>query len=486
MRSTLNQVIRPELRLNGLQILTVHVLAEPQAKLEEEIEDELDQNPFLERLDLPTSPSDSDRPATAESPDASSERDTLETPDYPDTDLAYHGVRTPVSTEEREPLALENFSGAEPSLADQLIEQLRHSARDQDIRITGEAIIWNLDDRGYLCAELADIAAAAETSLAVAEQALALVQTFDPAGVAARDLRECLLLQLRADPRVDPITLDIVDRHCDALARHQYEQLARALRAPIERVLAAVQRIQRLDPKPGRAFGASDARPVRPDVTVTKVDDGYVVTLNDQGLPVLGVARAYRGLQGRLSAEERQFVPERRQAARWFVQAIEQRRQTLRRVTEAVVRLQRDFFDHGPRHLRPLILRQVADEVSVHECTVSRAVSSKYIDTPHGVFALKHFFLPGVPSDTGSLVTIAAVKTLLRALIAAEDHAHPLSDLALAAALRRHGWAVARRTVAKYRGELAIPPCHQRRTAPESLPDREGRDEMLVMGEREP
>jgi RNA polymerase sigma-54 factor len=199
-----------------------------------------------------------------------------------------------------------------------------------------------------------------------------------------------------------------------------------------------------------------------PEVTIERFGDGYVVTLKDQGLPGLRLARGYRGLHAHLSAEERRFVAERRQAARWFVEAIERRRQTIRRVVETVVRVQRDFFDRGPGHLRPLGLRDVAEEIAMHESTVSRAISSKYVETPHGVLPLKHFFQPGVPAATGGLVTTTAVKAHLRALIEAEDDRHPLSDLALTDALRRHGFVLARRTVAKYRGELAIPPCHRR------------------------
>jgi len=470
MQPILSQTLRPELRLTGLQILTLRLLAQSLSQLEEEIEDALDENPFLQRLDTPVSLSVDGQRDTTAAADRSSEAETTadEAPDHHDLDFTQPYERTPVSTEERETFPLENFSGATPSLADHLLEQLRHTARDEDIRITGEAIIWNLDDSGYLRAELPEIAAMAKTSLAAVERALALVQTFDPTGVAARDLRECLLLQLRADRPPDPITLEMVERHCDALGRHRYEHLARILRVPIHRILTAVKRIRQLDPKPGRAFGAAEVRPVRPEVTVEKIDGEYVVTLNDHGLPVLGIARGYRSLWQRLSAEERRFLSERRQAARWFMEAIERRRQTLRRVVETVVRLQRDFFDHGPARLRPLILRQVAEEISMHESTVSRATSSKYVDTPHGVFPLKHFFQPGVSSSTGDLVATATVKTYLSALIAAEDGGHPLSDSALASALRQRGLTVARRTVAKYRGELAIPPGHQRKAVAKS------------------
>ena len=453
MTPTLSLVMRPELRLNALQIQTIRLLAQPLAQLEDEIEDALEDNEFLERLDTLASSTEAPRP---EAPAAD------EGPNPHDLDLAPPWERTPVSSEEREPFPLENFPGAAPSLAEHLREQLRHAACDEAVRTAGEAIIGNLDDNGYLRAELAEIAAATGASAATVARALALVQGFEPTGVSARDLRECLVLQLRADPAADPLAIALVEHHCEALARRRYEQLARALHAPLSRIIAAAERIRQLDPKPGRAFGGVDARPVVPEVTVEKVQGEYVVILNDQGLPALRVARVYRGLQAQLSAEERRFVAERRQAARWFVEAIERRRQTIRRVVETVVRVQRDFFDQGPGHLRPLSLREVAEEIAMHESTVSRAISAKYVETPHGVFPLRHFFQPGVAAAAGGLVATLSVKAALRALIQGEDGRHPLSDLALAAALRQQGFVLARRTVAKYRSELAIPPGHLR------------------------
>jgi RNA polymerase sigma-54 factor len=453
MTQTLRLVMRPELRLSALQVLTVRLLAQPLAQLEAQIEEALEDNEFLERVDVPSPSGDEPRP-DAPAPD--------DGPDPRDLDLAPWRERTPVSTEEREPFPLENLPGAAPSLAEHLLEQLRHAACDGAVRAAGEAIIGNLDDNGYLRAEPAEIAAATGASAATVAGTLALVQSFEPTGVAARDLRECLVLQLRADPASDPIAIEIVEHHCEALGRRRYEQLARALRAPLPRILAAAERIRRLDPKPGRAFGGADARSVVPEITVEKIDGEYVVIVNDQGLPALRVARWYRGLHAQLSAEERRFMAERRQAARWFVEAIERRRQTIRRVVEAVVRAQRDFFDRGPGHLRPLGLREVAEEIAMHESTVSRAISSKHVTTPHGVFPLRHFFQPGVTAASGELVATVSVKACLRALIAGEDGRQPLSDLALAAALRQRGFVLARRTVAKYRSELAIPPCYRR------------------------
>jgi RNA polymerase sigma-54 factor len=469
MPQTLSLTLRPELRLSAVQILTVRLLVQPLAQLEDEIEQALDDNEFLERVDAPA-PASGEPAADAAGAD-SAETDSAEADDGPglgDLDLSPRGERTPVSTEEREPFPLENLPGAAPSLAEHLREQLRHATPQGEIRTAGEAIIGNLDDNGYLRAELGEIAAAIGVSAAVVTQALAVVQAFDPIGVAARSLRECLVLQLRADPTADPLAVEIVERHCEALAGRRYEQLARALRAPLPRILAAAERIRRLDPKPGRAFGGAEARPVEPEVIVQKIRGEYVVTLKDEGLPMLRVARAYRGL--RLSPEERAFVAQRRQAARWFVEAIERRRQTIRRVVETVVQAQRDFFDHGPGHLRPLGLRDVAEAIAMHESTVSRAISSKYVETPHGVFPLRHFIQPGVPAATGDLVATVAVKAQLRALIDGEDGRQPLSDLALAAALRQRGFVLARRTVAKYRSELRIPPCYRRVARPDGMP----------------
>lgn len=455
MKLRLDQTIRPELRLAAQQILTMRLLALPQGSLEEAIENALDENDLLERVDGASSRSD-------EIPE-DSERPREEMPMSGPGGDHHRDERSPVSTEEREPLALENLASAGVSLAEHLLGQLRLVCADGVIRTAGEGIIWNLDDNGYLRAGLEEIAAIGPTSVAVVDRALVLVQGFDPTGVAARDLRECLTLQLRAEQQVDPVALEIVERHFDALARRRHEQLARALRLPPSRVAAAIEHIRRLDPKPGQRFVATDARPVRPEITIEKIAGEYVVTLNDQGLPALRVARSYDRLGEHLGAEERRFIAERRQAARWFVEAIEQRRRTLRQVAEAVVRIQRDFFERGPAHLLPLGMRQVADEIRVHESTVSRATSAKFIDTPHGVFAFKSFFPPGVAAIDGGLVATAAAKDSLRALIAGEDPGHPLSDIGLASALRRRGFDLARRTVAKYRADLAIPPRHQRR-----------------------
>ena len=463
MQTALSQTIRPELKLTGLQILTQRFLTLPLPQLQEELEGELSQNPDLERLDPETSDTDDigSEPTTSVTRSSSVTASEDKWPGEPETGFEEFEAPAP----ERSRFGLENLGSAGTSLAEHLLSQLRISAPEA-LRTAGEAIIWSLDDHGYLRATVTEIAVLGDVSVATAEQALVLVQSFDPTGVAARDLRECLLLQLRTDPKADPVAVEIVDHHFDELARNRQDHLGRLLDLPMSRIRAALDAIRRLDPRPGRAFGTLTARVVRPDAAVEKIAGEYVVTLSDDGLPVLAVTRAYRHIWRRLSPGERRFVSERRQAARWIIEAIEQRRRTLQSVIETVVRLQRRFFDHGVAYIRPLVLRQVAEEIAVHESTVSRATSGKYLDTPHGVFPLKYFFQPGIHSEQDGPVATVAVKDALRAIIGTEDTAHPLSDLALASALRARGLPIARRTVAKYRDELGIPPCHRRRTGP--------------------
>src|SRR5262245_1251008 len=469
MSMSLKLGIRPEMQLSARQIVTLRLLAEPLAQLEAEIDDALEDNEFLLRADA--SPSSQDdlqdsRPAPESRSEAASGDSEVETPGV---DEMPYRERTPVSTEAREPLSVENFPSEGPSLADHLLAQLGLAVRDESVRVAGEAIIWHLDEIGYLRADLAELARGARVSLYTAERALAFVQTFDPSGVAARDLKECLRLQLLSEATPDPIALAVVAHHCAELAHRRYEHIARALGVPVERIVAAADKIRRLDPKPGRAFGASDARTVKPEIVVERIDGEYRVTLADHGLPTLRVARAYRGARERLSAEERRFATERRRAAQWFVEAIEQRRHTLLSVVETVVKLQRDFFDDRRAAVRPLSLRRISEVLGVHESTISRAISGKYVDTPHGVFPLKHFFPPGVRDADGGLVATAAVKAALRRLIDEEDRRRPMSDLALAVALQRLGFPVARRTVAKYRDDCAIPPRHRRQAEASSV-----------------
>lgn len=459
-RLGLIQIIRPELRQIGRQILIAHVLGYSAQKLEEEIDNAVTDNPFLEVETPSTSPSrpqpGSDMGRTASDWPASNGSPALDWPEE----------RTLVSTEAREPLSLENFGAPDISLSDHLVAQLGIATSDEETRIVGEAIIWNLDDNGRLDATLDEIAAATGAALSAVSRALALVQSFDPAGVAARDLREQLLLQLHADPQPDPVAVEIVANHLRFLAPPRYHCLAKALGQSVDRIEKAVAVIRELDPKPCRKFGPVDARPVRPDLTVDRVGGEYRVMVNDAGWPTLRLARGRLPLSKWQGLHDRRLIPGRRRAAQWLLEAIEQRHRTLQQVGESVVRFQREFFEKGPSYLCPLTLRQVAEDISMHESTISRATSGKYMDTPRGLIPLRYFFQQGIPSADGDLISTRAIKDGLEALVASEDRRRPFSDAALAAALRDRGLPVARRTVAKYREELHIQTSHHRKASP--------------------
>ncbi|PWU21990.1 MAG: RNA polymerase sigma-54 factor, partial [Candidatus Rokuibacteriota bacterium] len=372
--------------------------------------------------------------------------------------------RTPVSTEEREDLPFENLSGNEaPSLADHLLEQLRLSTNDPRIVCIGEAIIGNLDEDGYLQAELSEIAAGTGSALEAVEATLRIVQAFDPRGVAARSVQECLLLQITADPEPDPVSVEILEQYFEDLGRRRYAEIARAMKLPLDRIMESVEEIQGLEPKPGRSFGSNDSRYIVPDVTIQKVGQDYVVILNEEGIPRLRVNSLYRSLLRRSGDEAKQYVEQKIRSALWLIKSVEQRQRTLRRVAQSLVNFQRDFLDKGLPHLRPLALRDVGDDISMHESTISRVTTNKYVQTPQGLFELKFFFHSGIASNSGGMVSSVSVKKMIRDMVEAESATSPRSDQEIAQELHKQGLTIARRTVAKYREELGILPSHQRR-----------------------
>lgn len=354
------------------------------------------------------------------------------------------------------------------TLQGHLLEQVRLLEESQEQIRLAEYLIGNLNSNGYLATPLDDLVADAGASRTELERALALLQTLDPPGIAARDLKECLLLQLR---RVSDDTLlaqRIVAGH---LARLQVRNgaaagpLAKELGENLELVEHAVRQIRSCDPKPGGQF--TEAPPaVHPDAKIEKIEDGYVVTLNDYGLPSLRLSKAYRELlanRHKLGEEDRRFLQERFRSALMLMRGIEQRRVTMYKVLEHMVKTQKQFLDKGRAHLMPLTLREVADAIGVHESTVSRVVSRKYVNTPRGIYAMKDFFSNRLPGALGSGTSGAAVRERLRDLIESEDALVPLSDEQLADQLKREGISIARRTVTKYREALSFPPAWQRK-----------------------
>jgi RNA polymerase sigma-54 factor len=295
---------------------------------------------------------------------------------------------------------------------------------------------------------------------------LTMIQAFDPPGVAARGIQECLLIQLTRDPNPDPVSIEIVEQHFDDLTRRRYPDIARALRLALDRVMESVEEIMGLEPKPGRRFGDNDARYIIPDVVVHKLGSEYVVVLNEDGIPRLRVNALYRSLLRNSGDEARQYVEQKLRSAVWLIKSVDQRQRTLRKVTQSIVKFQREFLDKGLAHLRPLSLRDVGDDIGMHESTISRVTTNKYVETPQGLFELKFFFHSGIASSDGQMVSSVSVKKMIQELLAHEDPSKPHSDQAVGQVLRGRGLVIARRTVAKYREELGILPSHQRRLAP--------------------
>jgi len=373
--------------------------------------------------------------------------------------------QTLVQQEEREEFPFENLLHSGTTLSDHLLEQLRVAPGDPATRTIGEAIIGNLDDDGYLRADLAELAEFTGATVADVEIILSLVQSFDPLGVAARTLQECLLIQLRVDPQPDPVSVEILERYFGDLERRRYTEIARSLKVSFDRVMEAIEEIQALEPKPGRKFTSSHIQYIVPDVFVHKMADGYRVVLNEDGIPKLRLNSMYRRLLRGAGDEARQYVEQKVRSALWFIKSIHQRQRTLLRVTESIVKFQREFLDNGLAFLRPLALRDVAEDIGMHESTVSRVTTNKYVQTPQGLLELKYFFHSGIASGNGTMVSSVSVKQLLRDLVGQESPEKPLSDAEVAQVLKNRGLTISRRTVAKYREELRVPPSHQRRLA---------------------
>ncbi len=354
------------------------------------------------------------------------------------------------------------------SLADHLLFQLHLSTSDATLIHWATEIIGNLDENGYLTVDTGELAGKTSTDPTAIESALQLVQSFDPAGVAARDLRECLLLQLDSLKDGDQVVLarTIVADHLSELEGRYLTRIAEKLKVPIKAIQDALLLVCSLEPKPGRTFSTEEPRYITPDVYILKVDDRFVVVLNEDGLPRLRISSYYRGLlsKGRPSSKEtREYVEGKMRSALWLIRSIEQRQRTLFKVTEAIVKFQREFLEKGITHMRPLTLKEVAEAISMHESTVSRVTTNKYVHTPEGLYELKYFFHRGVQATDGEAVSSLTVKELVRRLLTAEDTGKPLSDQKIVEILKQQGIEIARRTVAKYRGQLKIPSSSRRR-----------------------
>ncbi len=469
----LQMVLAPQLR-QSLEMLQV-----PALELRAMIQKELEMNPTLEDPTIenehieiePEQAKDkepgTDNDSSGDEMDFDKEFEVLAQLDDEWRDYFYQDLdNTPYNPElERKHQFLMDSLPQTESLQEHLLDQL-HLAEltNQEVQV-GELIIGSINDDGYLATSIQELADTTPYDEGIFARLLQTVQEFHPTGVGARDLRECLLLQLGRQGLAGSLAATIIRDHIQLLAEHKIPQLAKSLKCSIEELNAATARIATLDPKPGRVFSNDVAAYVLPEVIVKKVEGEYVIILNDDQIPDLRISRHYRRLMENpdTKREVKDYIRDRLRASTFLIRSIDQRQKTIYRIASEIVRVQTPFLDNGITHLRPLTMSEVAEAVGVHETTVSRAVSGKYMRTPNGTFEMKYFFTPGLKTADGDAISNETVKEMIRDMVAEESPKKPLSDQAIMDNLKKEGIKVARRTVAKYRDLLNIPPSHMRR-----------------------
>lgn len=441
----LQQTMSPQMQQS------LNVLQAPLTELRQMVDAELRENPALEEV-------------PQEVPNVGETRETSEREDQWSEYYAQRAVSEPWTREALERRQHFFDSQVRPkSLQEHLLEQLLTSSWPSDEAKVAAEIIGNLDEQGYLRADVEDVAYATDTMPLEVERVLEKVQEFDPPGVAARNLSECLYLQLKQSGRQYSTEARIVKHHLEQLGRKKLGEIAQALGLPVGDVQRAAEEIASLDPRPGRAFSSEPEQTVIPELVVERDGDGYSVRLNGDEIPSLRIADSYKDMLSDSSREVRDYLREKIKGGKFFIKSIQQRQHTILQIGREIVERQREFFEHGPSRLKPMTMSQVADVVGVHETTVSRAASGKYMATPQGIFEIKYFFTHGYTNSDGEAVSNESVRQEIAALVKDEDGRRPLSDQDLVQRLQSRGLAVARRTVAKYREQLGILPSHLRK-----------------------
>jgi RNA polymerase sigma-54 factor len=470
-RQTQQLVLAPQMR-QSLKILQVAAL-----DLRAAIQEELQANPTLEEMPMDdvsleknaTSGDEQNTPDSdsREELDFSKDFQVLEKigQDWKDHMSDTGGVRQTTSEEDERRQHFYDSLTADTSLQQHLMSQAELADASPDTLEALRFLVGSLDDRGYLTSSLSDLALQAQLPLATMQAAARLLKTFEPAGIGAENLADCLLIQLAQKGREKSVAARIIRDHFELLVRRRIPDLARKTGLAPEVIQEAIEEIGTLDPAPGRRFADDANRVVVPDVTVEKDGDEWKIILNNDYIPRLRLSNTYKDLiaKGRLSKQEADYLREKLRSGKFIINAIEQRQRTIERITREILTHQREFFEEGVAKLKPLTMTQIADIIGVHETTVSRALANKYIKTPHGVFEMKFFFTSGYQSEAGESVANTSVKEMIADIIAGEDPGKPLSDQEIVGLLNNKGLKIARRTVAKYREELGLLPSNLRR-----------------------
>jgi RNA polymerase sigma-54 factor len=467
-------VMTPQLR-QAIKLLQLNRL-----ELTDALQSEMEQNPLLEEADNPSSSSENPESLSAEEnkeiPEAAATAQVkgddpssvaeVNWEDYAntfDSDFSFAREIPPADAPSQF-----DFISATPGLTSHLQWQLTHLKLNELDKEISHFILGNLDGHGFFQADIEDICNYVHCPTEEAEGVLRLVQSLEPPGIAARNIRESLLLQLERQGLDESLAYHIVDEHMDSLQTRNYALIARMSDVTARKVQAAVAVITTLTPYPGNEFSNEQTNYVIPDVYVDKIDGEFVIRLNNDGLPHLQISTSYQEMikeSKKINKDSRNYLQEKKRSAQWFIKSLQQRQRTIYKVMESLLKFQHDFFEKGPGHLKPLILHDVADDIGMHESTVSRVTSNKYVHTPTGIYELKYFFSTAVATTNGDTIAAEAIKNRIKQIIQKEDSTKPLSDNKLSALLKEEGIKVARRTVAKYRDQLKILPVKHRRKA---------------------
>jgi RNA polymerase sigma-54 factor len=462
----LQQVLSPQLQQSLL------ILQTPLLELRNLVQQEMETNPVLE--ELPEEAQTDERGEAEPSADDNFDNEFQklasldeEWRDYMAQSASYSfdGSRNSKEAQDKRQFLFDSIP-VQDTLQQNLIGQLNQNVLSGSDRKAAELVIGNIDDNGFLQSTPEEMALNSGIPREDFEKMLALIQSFYPAGVGARDLRECLLIQLQRQEKENTLEYKIVSEHMEDLGRRRFPEIARRMGVSVEDIQKAAGNIARLNPRPGQVFAAAPQNYVLPDVIVEKVDGEYQITLNNEQIPHLRISNLYKDIiaSGNTQGSEvKDYIRDKIRSGKFLIRSIHQRQQTILNIAQQIVSRQRDFLEHGPSHLKPMIMREVADAVGVHETTVSRAVSGKYMATPQGVFETKYFFTSGYQTATGESLSNISVKEAILDLVKHENGSAPLSDHEMVEILGERGVPIARRTVAKYRDELNILPSHMRR-----------------------
>ncbi len=472
-KQTQSLVLAPQLR-QSLKILQV-----AQMDLRTTILEELQTNPSLEEMSMDTPSLDEPSPSDSDSNDPKDEHSQSEElefgenfeilnkldEDWRDYMSQVGGAQNYTSEDAEKREHFFNSLVSETSLQEHLLDQASLSDLAPSQREAIEYLVGSIDNSGFLSTSLSDLALLSGLSLGEMQEAHNILRTFEPAGIGAFDVQDCLLMQLKAKFRGRSIAAEIIRDHFKLLSRRRIPDIARRMGIDVEEVQEAIEEISQLDPAPGRRFADDTNRSIMPDVIVEWDEDKWKVTLNSDYIPRLRISPTYKEMiaKGTVSKQEKEYIQEKIRSGKFLMSSIEQRQQTIERISNEIIKLQKDFFEEGVSKLRPCTMTQVAEIVGVHETTVSRALANKYMQTPHGIFEMKFFFTPGYQGADGEAVYTTSVKDMIQQLIAAEDTSKPLSDQEIVTRLQEKDLKIARRTVAKYREELGILPSNLRR-----------------------